>query len=134
LEGDHSGAWHLLDSRPSLRVLCDGCCHRFPIRGGFDVSFDSIRFSMTHLNSKGVNELHLNCCFRVFGSVLSQPPVPVPFVENPMNLINLLTFLSGSVSGGRSSIWESSQLATFGDEIPLDELYDVTPSTSFGGL
>jgi hypothetical protein len=80
----------------------------------------SIRSSMIHLNTEGVNDLHLNC-FRV----LYEPPLPVPFVENPMNVINLLTFLPGSVSGGRSSIWESNQLATFGDEIPLEKSYDV---------
>jgi hypothetical protein len=79
---------------------------------------------MTHLNSDGINELHLNC-FEVFGTVLSARTVPVPYIGTPMNVVNLLTFLSGSVLGDRSSIWDSSQLATFGDEIPLDELYEV---------
>jgi serine/threonine protein kinase len=79
---------------------------------------------MTHLNSDGINELHLNC-FAVFGTVFSARTVPVPYIGTPMNVINLLTFLSGSVFGDRSSIWESSQLAAFGDEIPLDKLYGV---------
>jgi serine/threonine protein kinase len=41
-----------------------------------------------------------------------------------MNVVNLLTFLCGSVFGDLSSIWQPGQLAKFGDEVPLDTLYD----------
>jgi hypothetical protein len=92
LEGFHLGNWQAIDSHPCTRILRDGKCHEFTI-SDFNEPLSAVRLRVAHLNSDGVNRLHLNW-FELRGTVLADSETLVPYYGHGLNLAKLLVCLT----------------------------------------